>query len=199
MSFGRKGLMPGETAPAPARPATRGGSEAAEIAARREAFLAEERARRAAEADPADPLAHLRNGVRPATRRDEPAGHDWKPLSETEVQRARAAGIGNVRANPDKRFIFGEPHQRSLTLAYLFWFIAGQVSLHRFYCGQSQSAFMQIGLLVGSLLIGLIFVPMAIAGLFFWCAWIIVDLFLMPGMMRRFKAEHSPYDPGIFA
>jgi TM2 domain-containing membrane protein YozV len=199
MSFGRKGLSPGQTAPAGVRPATRIDHADIAVAARREvARPAAPEAVAAPETDH-DPLASLRNGARPATRREEPVGQEWSPLSEAERQRARAAGIGAVRPHQDKRFIFGEPHKRSLALAYVFWFIAGQGSLHRFYCGQTQSAIMQIGLLVGSVLIGLIFMPMAVAGLFAWFFWIIADLFLIPGMMRRFKAEYAPYNAGIFA
>lgn len=207
MSFGRKGLAPGQTAPA-----------AEDIASRREAFIAAERAGSTARAmgpaglaaaagvaadrgidTAADPLAGLRNGVYPATRREEPLGQQWSPLSEADRRRAREAGFHSVRKDPDKRFIFGEPHKRSLALAYVFWFIAGQGSLHRFYCGQSQSAIMQIGLLVGSVLCGLIFAPIAVAGIFAWFFWIIADLFLIPGMLRRFKAEYAPDYGGVFA
>jgi hypothetical protein len=203
MGFGRKGLAPGQPAPAGPRPATRIDHEAAQIAARREALrpaapVPTPAPTPAPELDN-DPLASLRSTARPATRREEPVGQEWSPLSQAERQRARAAGIGAVRPDPDKRFIFGEPHKRSLALAYVFWFIACQGSLHRFYCGQTQSAIMQIGLLVGSVLIGLIFAPMAVAGIFLWFFWIIADLFLIPGMMRRFKAEYAPYNAGIFA
>ena len=206
MSFGRKGLAPGQIAPAPPRPpvaAAAASDDRDTIAARREAFLAAERARNAAAESQSDtssdPLAGLRNGVFPATRREEPIGQQWSPLSEADRERARAAGYGATRPNPDKRFLFGEPHKRSLVMAYLFWFIACQGSLHRFYCGQSQSAMMQIGLLVGSVLLGLIFMPMGVAGIFAWFFWIIADLFLIPGMMRRFKAQYAPDYGGVFA
>lgn len=218
MSFGRKGLAPGQTAPVAGRPPL--GSAAPQhddIAARREAFLAAERARTAAPmgpaglaaaaavaADPgigsaADPLAGLRNATRPATRREEPIGQQWTPLPEADRQRARDSSFGALRRHTDKRFIFGEPHKRTLLLAYVFWFIAGQGSLHRFYCGQSQSAVMQIGLLVGSVLLGLLYAPIAVVGIFAWFFWIIADLFLIPGMMRQFKAEYAPDYAGVFA
>ena len=218
MSFGRKGLAPGQTAPAAGRPPFGAGApQHDEIAARREAFLAAERARTAGPmgpaglaaaaavaADPgisslADPLAGLRNGARPATRREEPLGQQWAPLPQAERQRARESGFGAVRKHADKRFIFGEPHKRSLAVAYVFWFIAGQGSLHRFYCGQSQSALMQIGLLVGSVLLGMVWAPIAAAGIIVWFLWIIADLFLIPGMMRRFKEEYAPDYSGVFS
>jgi hypothetical protein len=211
MSFGRKGLAPGQMAPVaprvpPAAAAASPGEHDA-VAARREAFIAAERSRNAMAAQSvsatvagmdADPLAGLRNGARPATRREEPVGQQWAPLPEADRQRARENGYGALRRHTDKRFIFGEPHKRTLALAYVFWFIAGQGSLHRFYCGQSQSAMMQIGLLLGSVLIGLVFVPVAAAGIVAWFVWIFADLFLIPGMMRQFKAAYAPDYSGVF-
>lgn len=218
MSFGRKGLAPGQTAPVAARPPISATPpQRDDVAARREAFIAAERARAmgpmgpaglaaaaGVAADPgidtsADPLAALRNSARPATRREEPVGQQWTPQPDASYQRARESASGAVRRQSDKRFVLGEPHKRSLALAYLFWFIAGQGSLHRFYCGQSQSAIMQIGLLLVSVLIGLAFVPLAAAGIIVWFVWIIADLFLIPGMMRRFKAEHAPDYDRVFS
>ena len=211
MSFGRKGLAPGGTAPAPvaARRVVPVSDEADSIAARREAFLAAERARTASEESSvvgspdlsSDPLAGLRNSARPATRRDDTMGQSWSPVPEQQVRAAmqtHAIG-GSGRANTGKRYILGEPSGRSLFLAYLFWFVAGQGSLHRFYCGQAQSALMQIGLLLGSVLFALVFAPVAAVGIVIWFLWLIADLFLIPGMLRRFKAEHASDYGAVFA
>jgi hypothetical protein len=199
MGFGRKGLAAGQAGPAGVRPATR--IDHAGVGGAAERIVARPTAPAPVPAPgfDHDPLASLYNGARAATRREEPVGQEWTPLPEAERQRARAAGIGAVSPRPDKRFLFGEPHRRSLALAYVFWFIAAQGSLHRFYCGQTQSAIIQISLLAGSVLVGLIFMPMGVAGIFAWFFWIIADLFLILGMMRRFKAEYAPYNAGIFA
>lgn len=209
MSFGRKGVLPGQIASVAARPAVRACSGDDAMAARREAFLAAERARNAGLADsPAaesattsDPLAGLRNGVRPATRRDDAVGQSWTPMPEMEARAAMqtrySGGVGKAASR--RRFIFGEPHRRSLALAYLFWFIAGQGSLHRFYCGQKDTALMQIGLLIGSIVVALVFPPLGVLGLVAWAIWVFADLFLMPGMIRRFKAEYATDYSGIFA
>lgn len=184
MSFGRKGLAPGQTVTAAPRPATRINPEADEIAARREAFLAAERARRAeAEDTPEviDSLAGLRNAARPATRLD-PAAARWSVEPSVAPRRA-----------PPRSRIFGPPARRSGVLAYLFWFIAGQVSLHRFYCGQKDSALIQIGLFIGSLVVTFVFPPLGFVGLVAWAIWLFADLFLIPGMLRRFKAEHAEH------
>lgn len=209
MSFGRKGLAPGEIAPVAPRPAAPVPSQDDAMAARREAFLASERARNtgtvetvAASFDTAsDPLAGLRNGPRPATRLDAGVGQSWSPMPEKDARAAMQSrsGAGAARRPSGQRWIFGEPSKRSLGLAYLFWFVAGQGSLHRFYCGQKDTALMQIGLAIVSLVILFIFPPLGMIGLVAWFVWIFADLFLMPGMMRRFKAEHQADYGEVFA
>jgi hypothetical protein len=219
MSFGRKGLAPGEVAPAAAggfgRAPTAAWSgdgapaalvEADEIAARREAFIASERARRAEEMglggseSASDPLSSLRNEARPAQpRAAEPVGPSGlTPTQEAEI-RAAARGMARGEApripgspvaasGERKKYIFGDPHKRSLGIAYLIWFVLGQTGLHRVYCGRAESAIYQVALLVGSFVAMLIFPPFAL-GFIFWMAWIVGDLFLMPGMLRQFKQE----------
>ena len=209
MSFGRKGLAPGEIAPVAPRPAAPVPSQDDAMAARREAFLASERSRntgtaetvRASPDTSSDPLADLRNGARPATRRDASAGQSWSPMPEKDVRAAMQSrpGAGAARRTSGKRFVLGEPSKRSLGLAYLFWLVAGQGSLHRFYCGQKDTALMQIGLAIASLVMALIFPPLGFIGLLAWIVWIFADLFLMPGMMRRFKAEHQVDYGAVFA
>jgi TM2 domain-containing membrane protein YozV len=61
----------------------------------------------------------------------------------------------------------------SVGAAYLLWFFLGFVSAHRFYCGRIGSAILPIVLNV--LVIGLI--------------WLVIDLFLIPGMVRA-KQDH---------
>ncbi|KWV90660.1 hypothetical protein AUC45_15385 [Erythrobacter sp. YT30] len=73
----------------------------------------------------------------------------------------------------------------------MLWFILGQLSIHRFYCGQSESAWFQIALFIGSLVTLFVFPPIGAVGIIAWIIWIIADLFLIPGMMRRFKAAHA--------
>jgi TM2 domain-containing membrane protein YozV len=82
--------------------------------------------------------------------------------------------------------------ERSIWLAYLWWFILGQISLHRFYLGATQSAMIQVGMFVMALLFtftGLL----PIAALFFipWCLWLLGDAFLIPGLHRRYCAQRN--------
>lgn len=209
MSFGRKGLAPGEIAPEAPRPAAPVPSQDDAMAARREAFLASERARNTGSAETvagsfdtaSDPLSGLRNGARPATRLDAAAGQSWSPMPAKDARAAMQSrpGAGAARRPSGQRWILGEPNKRSLGLAYLFWFVAGQGSLHRFYCGQKETALMQIGLGIVSLVVMFIFPPLGFIGLLAWIVWIFADLFLMPGMMRRFKAEHRVDYGEVFA
>lgn len=193
MGFGRKGLSPGVTAPqqpefgkaggaTPARPrpdAASGASGMAEdeIAARREAFLSAERA--------AGNIGPAAIAARPGT----PEAIERK-LQEHRQGRTSRPGMAGPR---DRKLLFGDPLKRNLIVAYVLWYFACVISTHRFYCGASESAWYQIGLFFGGFVLLAIWAPMGIAALIGWFLWIIADLFLMPGMMRRFKAEYS-YD-----
>ena len=67
----------------------------------------------------------------------------------------------------------------SVVVAYLFWFILWFVSAYRFYLGRPGSAVLQI--LSYFILIGFV--------------WILVDIFLIPGMVRarqdRLREEYA--------
>jgi hypothetical protein len=173
--FGRKGLAPGQgIAPtagfggvAAAQPAFGlGRSPLAdpadeEMARRREAFLAEERARRAA-------------------------------LGEQRFSDADAGGAGLSDVARDFTYAGGKP-QRSLRKAYLLWLLLSQVSAHRFYLGATTSAICQLSLwLISMLLLRVgsgggamaLGVVLGIA----WVIWCFADLFLIPGIRRKYCA-----------
>ena len=61
----------------------------------------------------------------------------------------------------------------SVAVAYVLWFFLGIVAAHRFYLGRAGTAILQI--LSYLVLIGFV--------------WILVDLFLIPGMVRARQAE----------
>lgn len=149
--FGRKcaGMGTGQSMPMPRAGAAAIDPQAEQLAAKREAFLAAERARRAQE----PPEAGISDFV--LSKGVTPTG------------------------------------ERSIWLAYLWWFILGQISLHRFYLGATQSAKIQVGMFVLSLLL-LFTGNMMIAAVFFipWCLWILGDAFLIPGLHRRYCERH---------
>lgn len=207
MSFGRKGIAPGQAAMpaqrqgfgAAPRPATPIDPEAAEIAARREAFLAAERARREELSDAGDdPLSHLRNGTaRPATRREDDG---WNPMSQDALREVSRRGSGaDYAAATTRSYVFGDPRGRSLLVAYVLWYFCSPLGLHRIYCGHKESGLAQMGLFFGAIVLAFIWVPLGLLSIGGWFLWILADLFLIPGMMRRFKAAHQPDYGGVFA
>ncbi len=231
MSFGRKGLAPGEVAPAPgggfgrADPALAQQAQAqqaapmdapagdADVAAAREAFIAAERERAGkppvASAEPEDPMAAFRNAARPQPAQPlglgvnaggGSTGGGMSAQQEAEIRAAARSMSGRAPARSSSGssgFIFGDPAGRSVGLAYVLWFVLGQFSLHRFYCGQKDSAFIQMGLFIGSFVTVIIFPPLGLVGFVIWMCWIVGDLFMIPGMLKKFKAEHD-YQ-GVFA
>ena len=232
MSFGKKGLVPGQLAPAAASAqALDQHTGHDDIAAKREAFLSSERARKAQEVSAPqasaehDPLINLRNMSRPEPRPAQPLGGEDQGggpigasgMSAAQEAEIRAAARGMARNKPARSgnlelkgnlsgnsatgskpsYIFGDPQSRNVGLAYVLWLILGQLSLHRFYCGQTDTAIMQISLWIGSLVVLFVFPPLGLIGLAIWLCWLVGDLFMIPGMLRKFQAEHD-YS-GIFS
>lgn len=173
MSFGKKGVTSG--APEGIQPATRaqfGGNRPAEpvdpMAAKREAFIQAER---------------QRNGT---VERSAPQEVGLSDYARDYGSSSSTIGAANER-------IFGKPAKRSLLTAYILWFIIGQSSAHRFYLGASQSAIIQLSLLLGSVVVLFIFAPLGVIGFCAWLLWLLADVFLMPGLHRKLKAQ--AYDP----
>ena len=136
-----------------------------------------------------DPLAGLRNGARPATRLPDSGSERWNPVSDDALRVARGGGRQPVHSS--EGFLRGHPSRRNLIVAYLLWFLLGQLSMHRFYCGQTGSAWQQIGLLFGSVLVTLVFPPLGVMGIVVWLLWLLADLFLIPGMLGRFNTQQA--------
>lgn len=159
-------------------------------------------------------MASLHNSARGPARPAQPMGgggalgETGLPLGQEEQIRAAARGMtSSERSTPrhsysggsgGKKYFFGDPSGRHLGIAYLIWFVIGQTGLHRVYCGHAESAIYQVGLLVVSFVTLFIFAPIGGIGFLAWICWIVGDLFMMPGMLKKFKAQHN-YEPGVFA
>jgi hypothetical protein len=163
--FGRKGLADGAAMPQrQAFPAQRAQAADPEIAAKRAAFLAAERAR----------SAELANTVAPEP---EDEGIGYSKHADRLMEQSGFRQVGKAK---------------SMAFAYLWWFILGQVSAHRFYLGHKESAFRQLGVFVISMVLILLPRPIGYLGIavfFVWLLWIIADVFLIPGLCRRANQE----------
>jgi len=207
MSFGRKGVANGVGTARPARRMAGAASSSqtaslagestfaepgSEMAAKREAFIAAERARRQGHEAP-------KTEAIPARR--DPNIQAGRPDMAPSYQPAQNAGKVSTQSSNVKPYsrVFGHPDKRQIALAYVFWYFSGLLSFHRIYCGQLESAIYQIALLFISVVCLFIFAPLGVAGFIGWCLWIFADLFLIPGMMRRFRAQHAQPDTQIFA
>ncbi|MEO1730217.1 MAG: hypothetical protein AAFR64_05720 [Pseudomonadota bacterium] len=212
MSFGRKGVAGAAVGAQPARrrdPIAAGGGTShlassgpsafaepgSDVAAKRAAFIASERARRGDDGSKAPFATPARPIAEPIA---EPASMpSWNP-SAGATERAKKVSASNGSSAKPYSKIFGHPDKRRIILAYVLWYFAGMLSVHRIYCGNAESALYQFALLFISLVCLAIFPPLGLIGFLGWCGWLFVDLFFMPGMMRRFRAQHAYPDTGIF-
>lgn len=117
----------------------------------------------------------------------------------SERQRAREASAGaSGRSEGDvSPFTAGYPDsarpERSLGMAYLLWFILGQVSAHRFYLGAYRSAVAQVGLFAFWLGLALstpegaqnTVGPILAVAVIGWALWLLADVFFIRGIHRR--------------
>ncbi|MEM8724137.1 MAG: hypothetical protein AAGE86_01310 [Pseudomonadota bacterium] len=179
MSFGKKGLNASQARQG-ARSAAGFGAASAQAAeqadpyaAQREAFLAEERARRESNA-PAAPI-----DFSPPAHRSQPAPFVSNYAGERSDLRSKVEDWTDDR--------FGLPHQRRTMMAYFLLFMLAPVSMHRFYCGEFTKGMAQIGLFGGGLLFLAIFPPIGLVMLAFRGFWVFFDFLMIPGMMQRLK------------
>lgn len=84
---------------------------------------------------------------------------------------------------------FSSRPDRSMMLAYVFWWFAAGAAAHRFYLRAYPSAFAMLGLLWGGIALiaitGSGIPAVFVAG---WFVWTIADAFLIPGLTRRANA-----------
>jgi TM2 domain-containing membrane protein YozV len=81
-----------------------------------------------------------------------------------------------------RQMMMYDAQKKSMLVAFLLWFFLGSLGAHRFYAGRIGTAIVQVLLtLIGGALTlaGIGFVVLGVVGL-----WLIVDIFLLPGMIR---------------
>ena len=91
---------------------------------------------------------------------------------------------GNISADAQTMMTF-ESSKKSAGVAYLLWFFLGYLGIHRFYLKRTLTGVIQLALNILGwctifFVIGLIFlIPLGI--------WLLVDLFLISGMVREYN------------
>ena len=129
------------------------------------------------------------DGLSPAARAfivaERGRGAERVPVDDPMASAAASA----MRLAPPK-----SKSDRSLMMAYVLWWFSGPIGAHRFYLGAHRSGLAMIGLFFGGLLVML---ATPLPGVTMICAcigWTLVDAFLIPGLMRQYKASHRPAD-----
>ncbi len=169
--FGRKGVVGEAAAPrsfgAPAMRAATPGTSAPDggLSPEARAFIAAERVRRAESLSSSDPVR-----------------------SDAPVFRTAP------KAKP----------ARTMLVAYVLWWWGAAFAAHRFYLGAYRSGAAMTGLFWGGLALGSVMSkksslwigsyavpPFWAAMVIAWMLWCLVDAFLIPGLMRRYRAERQ--------
>ena len=76
-----------------------------------------------------------------------------------------------------------QANSRNIVIAYLLWFFLGFLGVHRFYLGRVFTGLMMLGFWAGGSVFTFILFgfPIFLAP---WALWMLLDLFLIPGMVR---------------
>jgi TM2 domain-containing membrane protein YozV len=77
--------------------------------------------------------------------------------------------------------------KKSVGVAYLLWFFTGAFGGHRFYLKKNGSAVGLLALTISSYI--LIIVLVGFIGLIALGIWLIVDAFLIPGMVQQYNLD----------
>ncbi|WP_201306240.1 TM2 domain-containing protein [Roseomonas harenae] len=78
-----------------------------------------------------------------------------------------------------------DANKRSVLVAYVLWFFLGWFAVHRFYAGRITSglAMLAISLISWAMTV----IAIGYVGLFVIGIWLLVDVFLIPGMIRAYN------------
>lgn len=80
-----------------------------------------------------------------------------------------------------------DANKKSGVVAYLLWFFLGMFGAHRFYLGSKGPAIAQLVITLISILTAVIFI--GLIGLAAVGIWVIVDAFLIPGMIQSYNTR----------
>lgn len=80
-----------------------------------------------------------------------------------------------------------DANKRSTLIAYLLWFFLGVFGVHRFYLKHTKTGLAQLAITLIS--IPLAFIGVGLITYFIVGIWLLVDAFLIPGMVRGYNNE----------
>ncbi len=100
-----------------------------------------------------------------------------------------SAATSAMRLSPTK-----SKSDRNMLLAYVLWWFSGPIGTHRFYLGAHRSGLVMLGLLFGGLLVMLAVPVLGVAMICACIGWTLVDAFLIPGLMRQYRAANRSED-----
>jgi len=101
---------------------------------------------------------------------------------------APAQGYAQAQPMSDvARMMQYDAGKKTALIAYLLWWFLGWLGAHRFYLGQTGIAVGQLVLFFVSLILTFVFV--GLLGFVALGIWLIVDAFLIPGVIQRHNQE----------
>lgn len=142
----------------------------------------------------------------PVSDADEEAGYSPQMrafLAEERKSRAASAesGISEIAERtsikPKRATGSVAGTNRSMVLAYVLWYFCAPFAAHRFYLGAIQSAVTMTALFWVGLLVMWFVPPLGLVLFGAWFLWVLVDLVLIPKMVRATRAEPDLTD--VFA
>lgn len=97
-------------------------------------------------------------------------------------------------SNAELRQMHVDANKKSVGVAYLLWFFFGGFGGHRFYAGRTQTAAIQLGSVIVIYVLALTVNPAFFMLGLATGIWMLVDMFLIPGMIREHNQDLTgPY------
>ena len=90
-------------------------------------------------------------------------------------------------SNDTKAMLAYEAGKKSAGISYVLWFFVGGLGGHRFYLGYTGSAVGMLVLAIASILLSV--VGIGLLGLIALGIWVLVDAFLIPGMVSEYNGK----------
>ena len=86
-----------------------------------------------------------------------------------------------------RRMMQFEANKKSVAVAYILWLFLGMLGVHRFYAGASGSGAAICVLTILGAVLSVVGIGVFI--LIVPAFWVVIDLFLIPGMVQDYNAD----------